>query len=426
MYRTSLLFFSFLLGWFIVPAQLPDTAIREAEAARIMGVLASDSLKGRGNLQPAQWKAAAFISEEFRKYRLRPLPGQHGYFIPFQPFGGPWLVTDSLHWNGRPVHGDYFLYLPAGPGAYAPKTMADFAVVRVDSFPADLLQQGWPSGTNLLLWTPKRAEERQNQFPEFRGRSTALSQNILLVYADEAPAALRLEAQPDYSRLAWNIVGVLPGRSRATEVVLFSAHYDHMGVVKDRGRDSIMNGANDNASGTTGLLLLADYFARRGDNERTLIFCAFAGEELGMTGSAKLVDYLSTDRIMAGINLEMIGVPQYGKKKVFITGEKYSSLPGMLRKGLTKAGIRVMTEPDENKQLFLRSDNYPFVKQEVPVHTIMASDDDDPCYHRPCDEVKRIDIANLTAIARAVAAAAAGLISGHDTPGRVRTADLPY
>lgn len=402
-------------------AQLPDTAITEAEASRIISILASDSLKGRGNLHPAQVKAADFIGEEFRRHNLRPLPGFHSYFIPFQPMRRQLIITDSLVWNGHPVAAGDFLYLPRGPGSYAPKTLADFAVIRLDApFPADLLIQQRPAGKDLLIWTDKRQADGTGIFPgSFQSPAGGIPQNILLVYADKAPDSVRLEAQPDYGRLAWNIVSLLPGRSKAAEVILFSAHYDHLGVMSLRNRDSIMNGANDNASGTTALLLLADYFARRNDNERTLIFCAFAGEELGMRGSTDLVTYMNTGRIIAGINLEMLGVPQFGKKRVFITGEKYSSLPGMLRKGLVKNGVRVMREPEEEKHLFARSDNYPFAKEGVPAHTIMASDDDDKCYHRPCDEIKRIDIPNMTAITRAVAAAAAELISGRETPGRI-------
>ncbi|HRF19915.1 MAG TPA: M28 family peptidase, partial [Chitinophagaceae bacterium] len=75
------------------------------------------------------------------------------------------------------------------------------------------------------------------------------------------------------------------GRTKADEVLVFSAHYDHMGIINGNSKDSIMNGANDDASGTTAMLALAEYFAMRGDNERTLLFCAFAGEEFGLVGS---------------------------------------------------------------------------------------------------------------------------------------------
>ncbi len=88
------------------------------------------------------------------------------------------------------------------------------------------------------------------------------------------------------SKLA-NVVGVLPGRSKKNEYVIFSGHYDHLGIGKPDipGGDSIYNGANDDASGTTAVIMLARYFAARHDNERTLIFAAFTAEEIGGYGS---------------------------------------------------------------------------------------------------------------------------------------------
>jgi hypothetical protein len=78
-----------------------------------------------------------------------------------------------------------------------------------------------------------------------------------------------------------------------------------------------------------------------------------------------------------------------------------------------------MKEPDEEKMLFQRSDNFPFAEKGIPAHTIMASDDDDDCYHQPCDEIKRIDIPNMTVLIKAIAAATQKLISGEMTPTRV-------
>src|SRR5688572_15338076 len=106
---------------------------------------------------------------------------------------------------------------------------------------------------------------------------------------------------------------MLPGRSKPEEFIIYSAHYDHEGMVAGKKKDKIMNGANDNASGTAALLMLAQYFAQRKDNERTLVFCAFAGEEIGLKGSRELAQILDPQKVKAGINLEMLGVPQYGK-----------------------------------------------------------------------------------------------------------------
>jgi acetylornithine deacetylase/succinyl-diaminopimelate desuccinylase-like protein len=213
-----------------------------------------------------------------------------------------------------------------------------------------------------------------------------------------------------------NVVGMLPGRSPSGEIILFCAHYDHVGVKGSGRRTIVYNGANDNASGTVGLLALAAYFAKRADNERTLLFCAFAGEELGLLGSTYFVQSFGTISIKAVINIEMIGRSDVaGKKGVFITGANESDFASIFKRN-TKGHIKISPEPAAEKGLFQRSDNYPFALKGIPAHTIMSSDDSDGCYHKDCDEVERIDIKNMTAIIRAIAAGSRTLIDGTDTP----------
>ncbi len=108
----------------------------------------------------------------------------------------------------------------------------------------------------------------------------------------------------------------------------------------------------------------------------------------------------------------MIGIPQYGKNSIFITGANESYLPKLLYKGFKAAGVKVKAEPDTDKMLYMRSDNYAFAQAGVPAHTIMSSDDDDRCYHRPCDEYDRIDIAHLAKVIRGIAMAVEDIIAG--------------
>jgi Zn-dependent M28 family amino/carboxypeptidase len=183
-------------------------------------------------------------------------------------------------------------------------------------------------------------------------------------------------------------------------------------IVGTNLKDSIMNGANDDASGTTAVLALAEYYAMRADNERTIMFCAFAGEELGLVGSRNFMQYINAEKIVANINIEMIGVPQFGKNAVFITGYNESYLPKLLYKGFKAFGIKIKAEPDPEKLLYRRSDNYSFSLLGVPAHTIMSSDDEDDCYHKECDEIKRINIAHMTNVIRGIASAAEDIISG--------------
>ena len=111
-----------------------------------------------------------------------------------------------------------------------------------------------------------------------------------------------------------NIIGVLEGKSKKDEFVIISAHYDHLGIRKKDGQlDSIYNGANDNASGVTGVLALASYFKAKNNNERTIVFIAFTAEEMGLVGSKHFGKNIDASKFVAGINLEMIGkTPSFG------------------------------------------------------------------------------------------------------------------
>lgn len=405
-------------------AQNARDTISEKEVARIIQYLAADSLKGRGNGRPELLKAALFIGAEFKQAGLKPQPGKVSYFLPFRPFGGSKkVIKDELVWNGKKLSADEFVYFHPEPGNFSPKKLSDFTVIKIDSFfTEDILQTYTHIKTDLLLWSDQPQPDKENYFPpHIKMLPGGSANNILFVCATSSPVSIVLSGVENYySNLEYNIVGLLPGRSKKDEIIVFSAHYDHEGVFqRKRKKDSILNGANDNASGTTALLMLAKYFSQRNDNERTIMFCAFAGEELGLLGSKDFVDNIDTRKIIAGINIEMIGIPQYKKNNIFITGYGHSSLPSILEKQLSATPVKVKPGPSELKELFKRSDNFPFVEKGVPAHSIMSSDDDDRCYHQPCDEIKRIDIPHMTSVIKAIAAAAKTLISGVDTPSRV-------
>lgn len=217
-----------------------------------------------------------------------------------------------------------------------------------------------------------------------------------------------------------NVIGVLPGKTKANEVILFSAHYDHIGMERRR-HDSVYNGANDNASGTAALLTLMQYYAMKNNNERTLIFCAFAGEEIGLKGSQALSEVINPQTVKAMINIEMIGRHgAVGKNNFFVTGAAKSNLVAHFRKVLKGKTVRVKAEPNLEKELFMRSDNFPFALKGVPAHTVMSSDDDDACYHGTCDEVVRIDVPHMTEIIKAIALCSDALVNGSFTPTLIR------
>lgn len=214
-----------------------------------------------------------------------------------------------------------------------------------------------------------------------------------------------------------NVVGMLKGKTRPNELVLVSAHYDHIGVEGSRG-DSVYNGANDNASGTAAVLALARYFAQRGDNDRTLLFCAFAGEELGLLGSRLIAKMLKPEHIVAVVNIEMIGIAQYGKGRFALVGESFGDLARLVDQHTKKGLSQRVREADYEKKLFYRSDNYPFAAKGVPAYTIMSSDDDERCYHSACDEAKRLDYAHMQNVTRTIATTLIAISKGAFTPKR--------
>lgn len=396
-----------------VVAQQPlaDSVISESAAREVLGYLASDELKGRGNGRSERYEAAAYLAQQFQQAGLKPLYGQKSFLIPFFPQtiteDGPIPIpqADIVLWNGDFLQADRFEFFLSDAAVYADKSLGSFEVKELDSLDSGLLRRYAASpGGDLLLWTKQPVSDK-NKLPEaWALPPNGIQRNILVVVSDTPPNTVTVQADPEYyERLLFNVVGVLPGDSMPDKIVAYTSHYDHMGVDPRERRDSILNGANDNASGTTAVVLLARYFSQVKNNNRTLLFCAFAGEEWGLLGSREFMKEINPKAVVAGVNIEMIGIAQYGKKKVFITGQDQSPLGKTLARSLSAAGLRVIRERDPERQLYSRSDNYSFVKAGAPAHTIMSSDDEDRCYHQPCDEVKRINFEHLVAVVRAIA-----------------------
>jgi hypothetical protein len=234
--------------------------------------------------------------------------------------------------------------------------------------------------------------------------------------------------------VTYNVVAALPGKTKGKELVIFSAHYDHVGTkaytIKlkpaengdPEDGDDIYNGANDNASGISGLIHFARYFAQFHNRERTLIFIAFSGEEEGLLGSKQLAEAFDPAVVKAMINMDMIGRPiAQDKKYPYITGEQQSDLQILFNNKLHELaprygkkyfrGDRFITET-----LYARSDNFPFAKKGIVAHTIMTSSPKDQYYHSLNDECDKLDYPIMAEVVKAIALAATGLVDGSDTP----------
>ena len=217
-----------------------------------------------------------------------------------------------------------------------------------------------------------------------------------------------------------NVVGKIEG-NRPDEVVLFSAHYDHIGIQNAVEGDSIANGANDNASGVTAIIELARYFESLGKPERTLLFVGFTAEEMGGYGSQYFSRQLNPDEIVAMFNIEMIGKPAVsGPNTAWITGYERSSFGELLSKSAEGSVYEFYPDPYPSQNLFYRSDNATLARLGVPAHSISTTPIDvDPDYHQVSDEYETINVPHMTNTIKAIAKAAEGIVSGEDTPTRV-------
>lgn len=233
-----------------------------------------------------------------------------------------------------------------------------------------------------------------------------------------------------------NIVAALPGKSKKEELIIFCAHYDHVGTkatnpsegfpqtaLKDP-EDSIYNGANDNGTGTTAVILLAKYFAQQAINERTILFITFAGEEFGLRGSYQFANTINAKAVKAVINIEMIGRGLSGKDAFpFHTGPKTNALVNIINKRLKKIpkdslgrAMYFIKDPYPNESLLTRSDNFPFALKGIPACTLMSTPPNDIYYHSVKDEISTIDLKNMSTLIRAIALGSEGLVRGSDTP----------
>ncbi len=214
---------------------------------------------------------------------------------------------------------------------------------------------------------------------------------------------------------AFNIVGVLEGTDPVLkdEVIIIGAHYDHIGYGKKVANDSIANGANDNAAGTTTVLALADHFAKAKNNKRTLIFTLYSAEERGLLGSKHLSAQLKKQGInlYTMFNIEMVGVPMVDKDhQVYCSGYEMSNIAEKFNEYAGEKVIGFLPKAQEFR-LFYRSDNYPFYLDfKVPAHTISSFDFTNyEHYHGVGDEADLMDIAFMEGLVQKLIPGIAGM-----------------
>ncbi len=407
--------------------------IDQANVERVINVLAADDMEGRATFSPALWRAAEFIAGEYEDIGLEPYAGADDYMQRFEVIQ---TATEScdVAINGAAVSADY---LACRIGADSVDlTLDDVEILAVGDDPMQVFRQAFGAETNMLILVGPDNSETFRRFGGYLSRpggsleagDGAGAPSLVMVLVDDAGDAdadsvtslsitgtATIEAQP----LA-NVIGQITG-NRTAEYVIFSAHYDHVGMREGMEGDNIFNGANDDASGTTAVIELARYFKSLPKPERTIVFLAFTAEESGGYGSRYYSSQIDPEQVIAMVNIEMIGKPaEAGPGSTWLTGFDRSNLGEILNAAVQGQSYEFTPDPYPDQGLFMRSDNAALARLGVPAHSFSTTPmNEDPDYHQPSDEVETLDLEHMTEIIRALSLAAVPIISGEATPTRV-------
>lgn len=407
-------------------SQSIDKIINAAEVERIERTLASDEMRGRKVFSPDIDKAADFIASEFKKAGLQPVHDksflQEFAMLRINPVSAGGVM------NGKTLDDKKIAVLTGEPEvSITQASQYKQIIVHADDTLNILLSRLQRMGGNYLLMV----DTAHRSYFERIKRSRSLYSpkgTIILILAKEEAGEYSIQFKQTVSQMPLkNVVGILPGKSKKEEYVIFSGHYDHLGVGRPNAAgDSIYNGANDDAAGITAVIMLAQYFAKLKNNERTLVFVAFTGEESGGFGSQYFSQQYDAAQVMAMFNIEMIGTEsKWGTNSAFITGYEKTDMGKILEKNLEGTNFKFYPDPYPDQQLFYRSDNATLARLGVPAHTISTSKmDSEKFYHTQDDEIETLDMKNMAAIIKAIAISSTSIVAGKDTPSRVDAGQL--
>jgi Zn-dependent M28 family amino/carboxypeptidase len=166
-----------------------------------------------------------------------------------------------------------------------------------------------------------------------------------------------------------NVAGILPGSDRrlARAYVVLSAHLDHLGVGAPVNGDSIFNGALDNASGVAALIETAKAIAKGARPRRSIVFLAVTGEEKGLLGSRYFANHptVPAASLVANVNTDML-TAFYPLHYVIVNGLEESDLAADVRRAAATHHLVAETDPEPERNSFIRSDQYSFIKRGIP------------------------------------------------------------
>ena len=425
-------------------------SITQADMYRHIEVMAHDSMRGRDTPSPELDLTAEYIAAEFRRIGLKPgaendsytqryplTEMRRGLSVAISGTEGWQPGVDVAQMSGGAVEASGPLVVATGAGEPSQPLQVDGAIVLIAAewggrglaAPSQQLitavQNGNPAvviiSTNLSdrFWGFFSA--RQNRAQVSLGSETETSTETPVFFTQIGTAESLLEGhgiQPTWEgeptvrtvddlqfdiratletnpQSAPNVVGILEGSDPVLrdEYIVLSAHMDHVGVGRAVDGDSIMNGADDNASGTAGVMEAAEAFAMMNPRpKRSMIFLAVSGEEKGLWGSAYYSENPSVpiSQIVADVNTDMIG--RNWTDTIVAIGKEFSDLGETLDRVNAEHPELGMTAIDDiwpDERFYYRSDHYNFAEKGVPVLFFFNGTHED--YHGVNDEIEKVD-----------------------------------
>jgi hypothetical protein len=452
-----------------VKAQLDSVALRfastitEQDLRRHLEVLASDAYEGRDTGKEGQKKAARYLKEQFQAMGIPAVPVEkgiaEGYFQPFtlvqDRSGSLSLITaaDTLRWLqdlfytqenvSASFRVDQLRYL--GRSNDWEGTATDAVVLMRSTVPVAELTTNLRTWTDkarnagvrlLLIAQPGLREQFVNTDPSIphgrlRQADTAprprSGPQVMVVDDAEVHALLtkgkwaklqrarrprhvpaRFTVHHDPAQLqvhTENVLAYIEGSDKKDELVVVTAHYDHVGVEKGE----VYNGADDDGSGTVALLEMAEAFAQAKaaghGPRRSILIMPVSGEEKGLLGSEYYSDHpvFPLERTVADLNIDMIGRTDsahagQGPYIYIIGSDRLSTELHAINEEANRlyAGLGLdytYNAPDDPNRFYYRSDHYNFARKGIPSIFYFSGVHED--YHKPTDDVEKIQFDRL-------------------------------
>ncbi len=422
-------------------AAVGTAQIRERDVRAHMDFLAGDAMQGRGSGTQFELLAGQYIASQLQQFGIEPagetaLSGKKTYIQTVNISRNSFAEAPKLSYTSQNAaktfeHGGKEMFIlrmtSAGVAGQLQKITLDDKpragsiafiklregedVEKVNEKLQALLRSG---AAAVIIEETSRWRAQWNNFASRKisyttiSKDPGVSSNLIVVSKDTANALAALSDGTQIeikgklaaaeTQQTWNVVGKITGSDPrlSPEVILLSAHMDHLGVrANTPGEDKIFNGADDDASGCVAVLELARVLGSGKPPKRSVYFAFFGSEEAGGYGAQFFVDNLPfpKDKLVANLEFEMIGRPdaKVAAEELWLTGYDRSNLGSEL----AKRGAKLVNDPHPEQNFFQRSDNYTLARQGIIAHTVSSFGLHND-YHQPSDEVKTIDFNHMT------------------------------